>query len=316
MPGASPGPRRPAAPDVSVVIPAFDSVEHVEAALVSVLTQDIGSAMLEIVLVDDGSTDGTGEAAQALGDERIRVVAQANQGIVAALNRGLDEARGTFLARLDADDLMGAGRLAAQLAAMDGDPSLAVCGTDYALFGPGAGRASGTVVRMPRGDRACRQRLLLAPCHPSSGVMIRADVLRRSGARFREEYRHAEDYRMWCELSEWGRLRNLPMLGLYYRLHDRQVSVTHSARQRELHLRIARTHAARSGRAPLDSRDMARLLFPEPAATHGLCAAARQGAAMAPSAARAITRYPGVETARFVGRKVLEAMARTRRAPE
>ena len=86
----------------SVVIPLYNKARYVEAAVRSVLAQTLPA--LEVIVVDDGSTDGGPERVEALGNERVRVLRQPNGGVSAARNRGIAAARGDWIAFLDADD--------------------------------------------------------------------------------------------------------------------------------------------------------------------------------------------------------------------
>lgn len=289
-------------PVITVLIPAYNAGPFLRATLASVQRQGIEE--LEILVVDDGSTDDTAAVLAGFHDHRLRVVRQGNTGLVGALNRGLDEARGQFLARLDADDEMPAGRLVAQLAAMADDPGLLVLGTDYEAYGDASFR-----VRMPRSDTACRRRLAFGSCHCGASVIIRRDRLVSSGVRFDPAYQHAEDYRMWCELSEHGRLGNLAMVGYRYRQHAGQVSSRHVVEQRATHVRIARDHATATGGRPVAERDLRTLLWPEPAGRPGVAESVRRVAALAGPVVRAGFAQPSVESARFLGRKVYEAAA-------
>lgn len=289
-------------PLVTVLIPAYNAGPYLRDTLVSVQQQGIDD--LEILVIDDGSTDETGRVLAGFDDPRLRVVQQSNLGLVGALNRGLDEARGSFLARLDADDEMPVGRLVAQLTAMERDPELLVLGTDYEAYGDASFR-----VRMPGSDRACRQRLVFGSCHCGASVMIRRDRLAATGLRFDPAYRHAEDYRMWCELSEYGRLGNLPMVGYRYRIHAGQVSSLFVDEQRATHLRIAAEHASRTGRRPIAEADLRALLWPSPPSRPGAVAAGRSLLSLTGPLVRAGRSAPSVEGLRFLGRKAYEAAA-------
>jgi glycosyltransferase involved in cell wall biosynthesis len=112
------------------VIPAYNSAEYVVAAARSALEQTRPPA--EVIVVDDGSTDGTQEVLRELGNE-IRVISQENAGVAAARNRGFAEARGDFVGVLDADDLWLPRKLELQLERFDADPELGIvhCGLRY-----------------------------------------------------------------------------------------------------------------------------------------------------------------------------------------
>ena len=88
---------------ISVVIPLYNKAAYVERAIRSALAQ--GEAVLEIIVVDDGSRDGSAEVVERMGEPKVRLIRQANGGVSAARNRGIEEARGKFICFLDADDI-------------------------------------------------------------------------------------------------------------------------------------------------------------------------------------------------------------------
>lgn len=229
-----------AAPVVTVLLPVHNGAEHLEAALDSVLTQDF--ADLELLVIDDGSTDATPALLSACADPRLRVVRLEHTGLIGALNRGLDDARGTFIARLDADDEMLPGRLGRQVDEFRRDPELVACGTDYVLFDGAVG-----LVRTPRGDADCRAHLVFGSPIAHPAAMLRADALRAYGVRYRAEYPHAEDFKLFSDLAAVGTLSNLPEPGLRYRVHPAQVSQVQAGPQREMHLRICAENLAARG---------------------------------------------------------------------
>ena len=121
-------------PLVSVLLPARDAADTLDASLRSVVRQSL--ADWECVVVDDGSEDATRTIAErfAAADARFVVVPTARCGLVAALNRGLAECRGTYVARMDADDVMHRARFAAQVAALEASPELVAVATHVRIF--------------------------------------------------------------------------------------------------------------------------------------------------------------------------------------
>jgi glycosyltransferase involved in cell wall biosynthesis len=114
-------------PRTSVVIPSYNHARFVADAVRSVLVQEPGD--LELIVVDDGSTDGSLEVLKGLSDPRLRVLEQANQGAHAAINRGLAESRGGFLAILNSDDRWAPGRLRAAYEVFEREPETALVGS-------------------------------------------------------------------------------------------------------------------------------------------------------------------------------------------
>ncbi|MBI3381555.1 MAG: glycosyltransferase [Aquabacterium sp.] len=127
---------------VSVIIGAYNSARHVGETIDTMLAQTYRP--LELIIVDDGSTDDTWQVLQSYGD-RIVAVRQANGGVPAARNTGLEHARGEFIALMDHDDLCMPERIAAQIALLDQHPEIGLCCTEFSAFsdqGPIAERYS------------------------------------------------------------------------------------------------------------------------------------------------------------------------------
>jgi len=122
------------APDVSILLPVFDAATTLPACLRSITRQSLSD--WECLLVDDGSTDASGElaAAAAAADSRIQVITTPHRGLVSALNTGLARCRGRYIARMDADDCMHRHRLALQAAALGSAPELAAVGARVRFF--------------------------------------------------------------------------------------------------------------------------------------------------------------------------------------
>jgi glycosyltransferase involved in cell wall biosynthesis len=231
---------QPSVPCVSVIMAVRDGDRWLLEAVESVLAQS--QSALELIVVDDGSTDRTPVLLEVMSerDRRIRVFRQPPLGLAGALNRGLAEARAPFVARLDADDVAHAARLERQLAVLEARPEVGVLGS-WALEIDGAGRSIG--VRAPPADHAALQ-LLLAKGNPfvHSSVMARTELLRRLGG-YRGAFEGAEDYDLWLRASEVTELANLPEPLVSYRRHPGGVSCRGGLRQ-AFSVRLAQRAAA------------------------------------------------------------------------
>jgi len=229
-------------PLVSVLVPAYNAQRTIGLALLSMQRQSLGE--LEIVVVDDGSTDETATivTAMAARDPRILLVSQRNTGIVGALNTGLQHCRARFVARMDADDYSLPWRLARQVALLEASPEVGVCGCAILpLHEPWL--RPGLPQRMPTHVAGIRTRLLFNP-----PVMHPTVVFRRALVDVAEFYPaghpHAEDYALWSRLAHRTTLTNDRRLGLLYRRTAQAVSNRHVRVQRETAARIRRTNLA------------------------------------------------------------------------
>lgn len=186
-------------PRVSVLMPVYNGARFLESAVRSVLDQTFTD--FELVAVDDGSSDKTPRilAELAARDGRIRVIRQANTGIVGALNNGLAECRGAYVARMDGDDLCLPDRFAEQVAHLDANPGCVLVGGLAELIdehGATRGIVAGGPHRMTRLD-VFPPRIAVS-IHPL--VMIRRAALEAIGG-YRADFPHAEDYDLYIRLS-------------------------------------------------------------------------------------------------------------------
>ncbi len=190
----------PPTPLVSVIIPAFNSERFIARAIDSVLAQDWPA--IEVIVVDDGSSDGTGDIARRYG-EPVRCLRQPNRGPAAARNLGLGEARGEFVAFLDSDDVYLPGRLRRGLAPMLGDEQV-VLTWSYCLARHGDGRGEIHGLRAERGRIFPALVFMPATMH-TPGVTCRRRLLEQAGG-FHEDLRAFEDHDLWRRLAELGRV--------------------------------------------------------------------------------------------------------------
>ena len=118
---------------ISVLIPCYNAEKFIQRSIDSVLSQSYSE--LELVIVDDGSTDSTAKIINSYQDSRIKIISlESNLGIVKALNIGLDACRGTYIARMDADDICLEDRLATQSYYLDNNAEVVAVGSSVINF--------------------------------------------------------------------------------------------------------------------------------------------------------------------------------------
>jgi glycosyltransferase involved in cell wall biosynthesis len=215
-------------PLVSVLLPVHNAERYLALAIESVLGQSYGD--LELLVLDDGSTDGSREIIEryAADDARIRVTCGAHRGVAATLNEGLRQARGELVARMDADDVAMPERLARQVEWLRADPACVVLGTSFVAIDQDGreGRTHHCFVN----DVTIRHALPLHPCIPHPTAMFRRSVVVAAGG-YRGDYAATEDYDLWRRLAHVGRLHNLPETLLRYRETATQTSTTRASTQ-------------------------------------------------------------------------------------
>lgn len=183
---------------LSVVMPARNAAATLLRALRSILDQSFRE--LEVIVVDDGSTDGTGALARSLADPRVRVVSRPGEGLVAALNVGIAHAKADMVARMDADDIAYPERFARQLELLR---SHDVVGCGVRIVGAGQGYAlyAAWLNSLTTHEAIMRERFVESPlAHPT--VLMRRAVLDAVGGY--RDMGWAEDYDLWLRLAAAG----------------------------------------------------------------------------------------------------------------
>ena len=209
------------APLVSVLLPVHDGERFLREAVESVLAQTLRS--LELVAVDDGSTDGTRAILESFRDERLLIVPQPHLGLVAALNRAAREAGGSHLTRMDADDVSLPDRVARQAAFLDAHPRVGLVVSGVTVI-DADGRRLRTVV-LPPDDASLRRRLLLRNPFTHGAVTMRREAFERAGG-YRPGYGANEDYDLWRRLARDWELAAMPEVLYLYREHPAAVTQT------------------------------------------------------------------------------------------
>jgi GT2 family glycosyltransferase len=214
---------------VSVVVPLYNAERYVTAALTSILQEQTVS--LELIVVDDGSTDSSIQKVKSIADARLRLIHNWGKGISDALNTGLAAARGKYIVRCDADDLFPAERIAQHVDWLNRNPEFgAVCGGYCAIDPKGT-----TLVQF--NDSHLGEEITPELCAGFARThfctyTLRTDVLRTLGG-FRSYFTTAEDIDLQLRLGEVCRVWYQPGVYYHYRLHRGSITHTRSTVERE-----------------------------------------------------------------------------------
>jgi glycosyltransferase involved in cell wall biosynthesis len=216
-------------PSITVLLPVYNAEPYLAQALQSVLAQTYGD--FEVIVVDDGSTDGSREiiTRYAREESRIRVIARENRGLVQSLNEGLSQATGEYVARMDADDVCLPERFSKQVTFLRTNPDHVVVGSSFIYIDEHGAETRRHACFV--NDVTIRHALPVEGSirHPSA--MLRTRALLEIGG-YSDHYFAAEDYDLVRRLAHVGQLHNLPDVLLHYRESPTRVSSTHARQQR------------------------------------------------------------------------------------
>jgi len=208
---------------VTVIIPAYNRVNYIEQAIKSVLGQTYKN--VELIVVDDGSTDGTYNVLENYHDQLILLThdKRENKGQSASINLGLKQAKGEFIAILDSDDYWELNKLEVQVAYLNKNPSIGL------LYTNGYGvNESGEIIYPYHKDNHIETNdpnRVLVDCYLALPVnsLVRKKIYDEVGG-FNEDYRAAQDHDMLIRIAEKTNLAYLPDFLFYYRRHPQSIS--------------------------------------------------------------------------------------------
>jgi len=211
------------APLVSIVLPVYNGEKYLAESLDSVLAQTYQN--WELVIINDGSTDGTETLILSYQDKRIKYLPnEGNKGIIFSLNKGLQESNGVYIARLDADDIALPFRIEKQVKFLSENSDYALCGSYFQTIDSNGSLLKN--VTFPANNRDAQSYLLLHNCFCHSAIMMRSIIAKE--LKYDEKFQVCEDYDLWYRISRRGKILNLPVFTTLYRVHDNNMSTRKS----------------------------------------------------------------------------------------
>jgi glycosyltransferase involved in cell wall biosynthesis len=185
---------------------------------------------IEVLAINDGSTDSSVKILAGFDDERLRILNNdENKGLIYTLNRGINEARGKYIARMDADDIAYPRRLGLQVDFLESHPNVLLLGGCADVIDDRNIQFSHITV--PASHSEIMQQILNGSCFIHPSVMFRTSAVKKLGG-YRPQAIHAEDYDLWLRIIQKHKVANLPDTLIRYRVHPGQVSQRQLRQQR------------------------------------------------------------------------------------
>ena len=239
-------------PKVSVLLPVFNAEKYLNLAVESVLNQSLKD--FELIIIDDGSTDGSFELLKSFErrDSRIRLFSRSNKGLIETLNEGIGYCNAQYVARMDADDICMPQRLLLQYDFLEEKPDHVAVGTQVLFIDEGGWPICLGISLANSHSEIDSAHLNLkggAITHPS--VMLRANAVRKIGG-YHNCYPHAEDLDLFLRLAEIGLLENMSYILLNYRIHIDSIGHRYRKQQVESSYRAVRDAYRRRGQSFAD----------------------------------------------------------------
>ncbi len=207
-------------PKVTVFIPVFNRERYIGDAIRSILAQHFQD--FDILLIDDGSTDRSVEVMRSFHDPRIIISCnETNLGIPRTRNRGLELARGEYIALLDSDDQASPDRLHKQVIYLDAHPDCVQIGSWCRMMNE-QGIPLKKIKRQPAHPENIKAELLFRCCMSNRSIMGRTETLRKFG--YRNDFPRCQDYDLHVRLSSQFKMANIPECLVLGRIHPQQIT--------------------------------------------------------------------------------------------
>ncbi|MGH1590646.1 glycosyltransferase family 2 protein [Methylobacterium phyllosphaerae] len=206
-----------------MIMPLKDARNYLTIAVESILSQSFGD--FELLIAEDGSTDDSLDIVKRFKDQRIIIMSDGKSlGVAERLNQCIENSRGRYIARMDADDISHPDRLQMQLQFLEAHKNVGICGTQFEPFDTDGNKFDLQLAVRPA---ECRAKLPFTTpvAHPT--VMFNKKYFENAGLRYNTECA-AEDYDLWVRASQYFDISNLDSKLLNYRLHKEQITSKNS----------------------------------------------------------------------------------------
>lgn len=217
-------------PKVTVLMSVYNNETTVATAIESILNQTF--AGFEFIIINDRSADNSLKVIKSFSDKRIKLIENSsNLGLTKSLNKGLDAAAGTYIARMDSDDISEISRLEKQVAFMEENKDFVILGSSYRIINKG--REIIREVLYDLGPEKIYYDLLFQNMFAHASVIFRLDKARELGG-YNENYRFAQDYDLWCRLALKGKIWVMPDILISWTQDERNISGTNLTGQQKV----------------------------------------------------------------------------------
>jgi len=207
-------------PYISVILSVYNAELYLAESIQSILNQSYRD--FELLILNDGSTDRSEQIILSFNDPRIRYFkTESNKGLIFQLNKGILNAKGKYVARMDADDISSAKRFEKQITFLEENPAIKLVGSCAEVIDE-KGKATGRIIDVPKTFEAIKAGILFQCPFIHSSVMGSAEVFKKFG--YSDEFPIAEDYFLWSQITKVYRTANLSEVLLHYRTHPQNVS--------------------------------------------------------------------------------------------
>lgn len=230
---------------VSVLMPVYNAERFLAESIGSILSQTFSD--WELIIINDGSTDKSAEICKSYSDKRIKYFEnEKNIKLIATLNKGIKYCNGTYIARMDADDVCLPHRFEKQVKFLDTHPDYIMVGTNASIIDQ-KGHICGKIMNLTS-NRFLQINLLFSTSFVHPSMMIRAEILKQN--EYSTDYIHSEDQELWMRLSRLGKIANINSKLIKYRIHDTNVSVEYASIQQQNNFLLAAGELKKLGISP------------------------------------------------------------------